>query len=146
MNYQENSEHKWGVSHIVPVSALHINNVAVFQWERQEYGKVPTSPLMWNRVNPLMFFSTNAPEQQVSRCILCCGENAVNIVSWQPAVLICGMFHYYIQKRAPLQQGDFSNKPSVLLLLCSSMYRRQLHSSRSSCISSSHSGCRLDKA
>lgn len=101
MDYQKNSESKWGVSHIISVKAFHINNIAVSKWEEQEYGKVSQqSPKRWNRVNPLTFSSTNASEQRVSQRILCCHCDTINIVSWQPAVLVCGMFHNHIYKHA----------------------------------------------
>lgn len=49
MDYQKNSESKWGVSHIISVKAFHINNIAVSKWEEQEYGKVSQqSPKRWN--------------------------------------------------------------------------------------------------
>lgn len=64
------------------------------------------SPLVW--VNPLRFSSKNPSERRVSRCILRCGWNALNIVSWQAAVLVCGMFGNYIFKHAHCCRGTLA--------------------------------------
>lgn len=93
------------VSHFVSVNALITSRCANELGRKMEKCQ-QQSPLVW--VNPLRFPSKNPSERRVSRCILRCGWNALNIVSWQAAVLVCGMFRNYIFKHALCCRGTFA--------------------------------------